>query len=303
MLAQAFDQMQTRFAIDLFRSIQVLADRHLGLREERLVLGGATYSYATRGEGDRPLVLVHGFASDRSCWSLLLSKIKGSQRIIVLDLPAWGKSSFDSKASYTPLAQAQRLEEIRQALGIERWHLAGISMGGAISGVYAALYPDRVLSLSLLNAAGIGGSAQAPFVREALRGSNRLIMKVPEDIEALLSFVFLRRPFLPRFVKRALAFDYLRRRMIQERLFADLIADPQILERHFSMIKAPIQVIWGRYDKVIDVSCVETLRALKSEIAVHIFEDCGHFPIMEKPRETAALLINFIRKQTHSRDT
>ncbi len=285
-------------AITLFRLSQTVMIKALGLREAKLRIDGFEISYASRGNEGLPLVLVHGFASDRNSWNMLISKIKSRQRIIAIDLPGWGASSYDPQARYQLGDQAHRLEAVRKALGIERWHLAGISMGGGVSGTYAGLYPERVASLSLLDSAGIPGSRPAPFFIEVEAGRNPLIVRQKADLETLFAFVFLKRPQLPGWWERAMTLDYLKRLAIQEKLFVDLVADLTAVERHLPCIKAPIQVLWGRHDRVLDVSSVEKIRQLRPDAKLHIFEDCGHFPIMEKPRETADLLLSHVQRST-----
>ncbi len=270
--------------------LQKLVMKKLGLREEQLTIDGFTLSYARRGGAD-PLLLVHGFATDKHSWSQMIHHIERSRPVISIDLPGWGRSSFDPKARYTPEDQAHRLEAFRKALGLERWHLAGISMGGAIVGTYAALYPDRVLSLSLLDAAGISGTRLTPFFHEVQAGRNPLIVEKPGDLDTLLAFVFLKPPRMPGFMRRAMIAHYRQRLDIQKQLFTDLIAVLDGVEQGLPRITAPIQVIWGRHDQVVDVSCVDTLKRLRSDLKVTIFEDCAHFPIMEKPRATARALV------------
>ncbi len=251
-------------------------------------------SMASSGNGP-PLVFLHGFASDRSCWSLIWPFFMKGYRIILIDLPAWGKSSYQSSARYRPIDQAERLEKLREIMQLESWHLIGISMGAAIAGIYAAKYPERMQSLTLLNAAGLSSDQGRPMVDDSLLKNNPLVLEKASDISNLWRHVFFRQPFLTRLYTPALTLEYLRRLTIQKKLFQDLIEDPYSLEKYIFDIKTPTQVIWGQQDRLIDVSCLERLHNARPDFRYHVIERCGHLPILERPRTTAKLMKQWLQ--------
>jgi len=138
--------------------------------------------------GERePLVLVHGFGANKENWLRLSQQLWDDFDIIAPDLPGHGDSVQDMALSYRIPEQARRLGAILDQLDIERAHLAGNSMGGAIAAVFAAEHPERVMSLSLLDT---GGVHRHPSKMDELieQGKNPLLVKDSEGYARLVDF-------------------------------------------------------------------------------------------------------------------
>lgn len=58
-------------------------------------------------------------------------------------------------------------------------------------------------------------------------------------------------------------------------------------------IKVPTQIIWGKQDQVLDVSGADMLAKSIANCQVELLENCGHSVVMERPRKTAKLIIDF----------
>ena len=116
----------TRFMFDLQR-------RHSGLRRREIEIpGGLRYVYLEGGRGE-PLLLLHGFGADKDHFTRVARFLTPHYRLIVPDHIGFGQSSHPQDADYAAPAQAARLRAFMRALGIERFHLGGSSMGGQIS--------------------------------------------------------------------------------------------------------------------------------------------------------------------------
>lgn len=59
-------------------------------------------------------------------------------------------------------------------------------------------------------------------------------------------------------------------------------------------IKVPTQIIWGKQDQVLDVSGADMLAKSITNSQVELLENCGHSVVMERPRKTAKLLVDFL---------
>jgi pimeloyl-ACP methyl ester carboxylesterase len=68
------------------------------------------------------------------------------------------------------------------------------------------------------------------------------------------------------------------------------------LEKELPKIKTPALILWGDQDKVIDVSCVPVFERGLSNHQTAIIKDCGHLPKLERPGETAAAHLGFLKK-------
>ena len=103
--------------------------------------------YVEEGDGF-PVVLIHGLAGDHRAWLPQIAAFKDRHRVIAFDNPGSGASSdVTDPASTEDLASATL--SLMDSLGIDRAHVIGRSMGGAIAQHMALLEPDRVHSMVL----------------------------------------------------------------------------------------------------------------------------------------------------------
>ncbi|MCJ1283091.1 hypothetical protein MMC26_002418 [Xylographa opegraphella] len=108
-----------------------------------------TTNYALHGSGAETVVLVNGLADDLSSWSLQLPALLAAGfRVLRFDNRGVGLSDQPA-GPYTAEVLADDAKALVGALGLERFHLVGVSMGGMIAQSYALAYPADVLSLVL----------------------------------------------------------------------------------------------------------------------------------------------------------
>jgi pimeloyl-ACP methyl ester carboxylesterase len=62
-------------------------------------------------------------------------------------------------------------------------------------------------------------------------------------------------------------------------------------------LAAPTLIIWGRHDRLIDVSCTEIMRARIPNNHCVVFEDAGHIPMLECPAEAAAVHLEHLLRR------
>ena len=112
-----------------------------GLERKAITVGDHEVIYLDGGSGP-PVVLLHGFGSNKDLWNAVAARLTPAYRVIVPDLPGFGESTKRESANYDVQTQVKRLHEFLNNLGIEQKHIAGNSMGGMISVAYAATYPE-----------------------------------------------------------------------------------------------------------------------------------------------------------------
>lgn len=110
------------------------------------------------GSGSQPIIFLHSLAGNTNQWSAQLNHLRSTHRAIAIDLRGHGRSSSDEDFSIESMAQ-DVLEVVNQ-LGIERFILAGHSMGGSVAIAYAGAHPDRLAGLLLVDPSG--DSTQMP---------------------------------------------------------------------------------------------------------------------------------------------
>jgi pyruvate dehydrogenase E2 component (dihydrolipoamide acetyltransferase) len=178
------------------------------------------------------------------------------------------------------------VEGALDALGIEQVHLTGHSMGGAIATLAALRRPERVASLTLIASAGLGPEINASFVDGFVRASRR--REATEVLRLLVDN--------PALVSRAMVEDVLRYKRLDgvtaaltkvaEAWFAEGRQSVDLTAR-ITALMVPVQLIWGRNDRIIPVAHAE---ALAARLPVHILEAAGHLPHMEKAGEVNRLI-------------
>ena len=283
----------------LVRGLLPATRRLLGLRTRAIEVEGKMWPYLEGGPSSaEAVVLVHGFGGDKDNWLLYGWRLRREYRVIIPDLPGFGDNSKDPDAAYDGATQAERLLHFIDALHLERVHLGGNSMGGLIALRFAMAYPQRVASLALLNNAGVLGSRRSELELAAERGENPLTVSTPAEFEELLSFVTHKRVPLPGVIKQVLADNAIAHREFWDSIFwplrEELLRGP--LNEQLGNIKAPTLVIWGRHDRVIDVSCCDVLAAGLPDNACLILEDVGHLPMLEDPGQSSAAHLAHLRR-------
>ena len=288
-LMAAFPEDATRaaFAIERFRS---------GLEHKSIVLDGETWHYLDGGPTEAPVVLLlHGFSADKDNWTRFSKKLTDQYRVIAPDLPGFGESARHFERDYSVSAQSDWLHDFAAALKLDRFHLGGNSMGGFIAAFYAYRYSSQVESLVLIDNAGITSPDASEMQLALERGENPLLTSSAEDFDRLLGFVSYKQPFVPWPAKGVLAQRSFENSAFNRRIF-DSYKDARAvsLEPILADIKQPVLIIWGEFDRVLDVSSIDVMRPLLPQAKVVIMQDTGHIPMLERPQETAAYYLEFL---------
>ena len=251
---------------------------------------GRRLRYLELGEGGGvPVLLVHGFGADLNTWMFTQPALAAGWHTIALDLPGHGGSAKDVGAGDAE-SLTNAVNGALGALGIERVHLVGHSMGGAIAALVALREPERVVSLTLIASAGLGREVNASFIDGFVRASRR------RDTAEVLGLLVDD----PALVSRSMVEDVLR----YKRLDGVTAALTKIAEAWFAggrqsldftdriaALTMPVQLVWGRNDRIIPAAHAE---ALTARLPVHILDAVGHLPHMEKAAEVNRLIGQFI---------
>jgi pyruvate dehydrogenase E2 component (dihydrolipoamide acetyltransferase) len=261
-----------------------------GVKPREILVGGRRLRYLDLGQGDGvPVLLVHGFGADLNTWMFTQPALAAARRTVALDLPGHGGSAKDVGAG-DPESLTDVVEGAIGALGIEPVHLVGHSMGGAVAASLALRRPERVASLTLIASAGLGTEVNASFIDGFVRASRR---REAAEILGLLVHD-------PALVSRAMVEDVLR----YKRLDGVTAALAKIAEAWFAggrqaldltarivELTMPVQLIWGREDRIIPVTHANSLA---SYLPVRILDTTGHLPHMEKAGEVSRQIEQFI---------
>ncbi len=221
-------------------------------------ISGRRLRWLEMGEGDgAPVLLVHGFGGDLNTWMFTQPALAEARRTIALDLPGHGGSAKEVGAG-GPEELTDAVEGLADALGIERMHLVGHSMGGAVAALAALRRPERAASLTLIAAAGLGPEIDGAFIDGFIRAGRRR-----EAVEVLSRLVYD-----PKSVSRAMVEEVLRYKRL-DGVPAALTAIAAAwfpggrqsldLTERLKALTIPVQLIWGRADRIIPAAHAEAL--------------------------------------------
>ena len=271
----------------LLASVQLVERQLAGLTPRTVNVDGLTLHYYEGGPADAPtLLMIHGFGANRDNWLRFARHFK-DYRVIALDLPGFGESSKPD-IDYDVASQTERVHAFAKTLGLTRLHLIGNSMGGHIAALYAARHPEQVLSVALLDNAGVTSPRKSEMFAMIERGEpNPLVVRRAEDFDALMRFVFVNPPPLPESLKRHFAEQSMANQAIYDKIFRQLRERYVPLEPELPKIQVPTLLLWGEQDRVLDVSSIEVMKPLLKQPSVVIMPDCGHAPMIERPEDTA----------------
>ncbi len=282
------------------RLIQGLMRSSSGLWEKSRTVDGITWPYLEGGPAAADtLVLVHGFGGDKDQWVQYAGHLTKTYHVIVPDLPGFGDNTKDPALTYHTGTQAERLRAFLKALGVERFHLAGNSMGGMIALRYAAAHPEELLSMALFNNAGIIGKEKTELELALDEGKNLLSVSEPADIDRLLGFLAYEPlkvpgPFKKVMFGKAKAAEDLHNKIFFDELAVEALQDA--FNDRLAEIHVPTLVVWGTHDRLLHVTCADVLKAGLPKNHCVIFEETGHVPMMERPKESAAEHQEFVER-------
>ncbi|MEM1117537.1 MAG: alpha/beta fold hydrolase [Bacteroidota bacterium] len=274
-----------------------IADRRddAGLVATETVVDGRTVAFLER-EGDGPtLVLVHGFGASKDAWLAFAAEIPDGPRILVPDLAGHGDTEA-GPGGYDALRLGDELGAWLDAAAPGPVHVAGSSMGGNVAARLALDRPEAVRSLTLYDPAGVVPPVPSRRDSLAAAGDFVLIPTTRDAFDRLIALSFVEEPDIPGPARDVLAEDYARREPFLRSLLAGLGRDPDNVRPRLGEIAAPTLLVWGAEDHVIHVSAASVWEAGLPDVTVQILPNVGHAPMMERPAETAADFLSFVRQ-------
>ncbi len=274
------------------------------------VLNGVRIHYTIRGSG--PAVIAHsgGPGMDARAWDDF-ARIDEFVTVIALHPRGSGLSGLAENDAYLLADYAADLEALRLHLGLDRPIVMGWSHGGMVAQQYAFSYPNALSKLILFDTsayfgeflsdieAAVRGFGDQPWFEEsfaALKKEWAGDYQTDEDMAQL--WVHEMKFYFRHFDERAQAYHqrtgHLPIRIAPLKVFNDREAATMDLRPRLKEIRVPTLVIVGQHDFITNVAMAREMAAHIPGARLEIFEDSGHFAIVEEPQKFYRVVKEFV---------
>jgi len=265
----------------------------------RVQANGITMNYDTQGSGE-PMVLIPYLAADYACYAFQVADYSKHFTCISVDPRGAGETDKPS-GTYSMELFADDVAALMQALKIERAHVAGLSLGGAVGLWLAAKYPARVRSLSVHSV----WTKTDPFLKtvvETWRVMAKGLQSVPEMIIAgIFPWCFTPELYAAKPDYIGSLAEFVRGRPAQP-LDAFMRQSDAVIahdvESQLGKIKAPTMITFGRHDMVTSTRFADRLTKGIRGSEMVVFEGCAHAPIYEKVDEFNRTTLEFLKRHS-----
>jgi pimeloyl-ACP methyl ester carboxylesterase len=256
-------------------------------------------NYESQGSGE-PLVLIPYLAADNACYAFQVADY--AKHFTCLSVDPRGAGETDKPAgAYSTAMFADDIAAFMQAIGVERAHVSGLSLGAAVGLWLAGKHPQRVKSLSLHSA----WDKTDPYLKVVVEGWRTMARGLPTVtdmvIQGVLPWCFTPELYAakPDFIEAIAAF--VRGRPVQP-LDAFLRQSDAVIahdaQSQLANIRAPTQITFGRRDMVTSTRFAGPLNSGISGSELAVFENCAHAPIYENVGEFNERTLNFLKRHS-----
>jgi pimeloyl-ACP methyl ester carboxylesterase len=283
-----FPESVFKLAVDAQRRSAGLVKKEIQVEDHRIV-------YLEGGTGET-IVLLHGFGGYKDQWTAFAKYMKG-HHLVIPDIPGFGESSKLPSDDYGVERQVERIARFAGALNLDKFHVAGNSLGGAYAAAIAAKYPGRVLTLALLDTAGAPSPNKSKFVLQLEQGNNLLLASNPDEVEKLMDLAYAKPPGIPSAFRKILIADWIAHTEFNRKVWDDTHPFQLSLASVLPRIQAPVLILWGAQDNMLDVGGVEFLEKNLRHYRTIVMKDTGHCPMIERAEETAKVYMSFLQEK------
>lgn len=273
-------------------------------QDRYIKIGQINARYWTEGNQGSPVILIHGIGMYLESWLPSVATLATQHQVYAVDLPGHGKTEKPLNIAYTIENLSQFIKDFMTALDIEKAHIVGHSLGGAISTRLALTQAAAVDRLVLVGSAGLGKEVtmvlrimSVPVIgemltRPSLSGSAntaKMLVYDPAVVTNELIELAYQMSLLPNMQK-----SFLKVLRANGNLFGQSKSMYVPNTQGLSSITKPVLVVWGQQDQVVPVAHAEIAAKYLPNVSVQIFDNCGHFPMLEHTIDFNKLLLNFL---------
>ena len=252
-----------------------------------------------------PIIMLHGWLSYRGVWEQTAEALQDRYNCIAVDLLGFGESDKPDDADYSIKAQGQRVLQLADTLGFERFAIMGHSMGGQIAlGSAGSSAPERVESI--VNISGVISGQLSPYIEKitlrfialarrfpVLYSIWRALLRYDPLIDEIFKSWFYNINSVPKedwAMDRDMAFRPELRISAYE---AGKALKTFNLSPYLPRIAAPTLTIFGEQDTVVPITDAHLAKEKIPGSHLVLIDNCGHFPMYERSERYLKAVQNF----------
>lgn len=256
--------------------------------------------YRVEGYGES-VVLIHGFCESMDIWDDFVTVLSQRYRVITPDLPGHGKTGnrrqggTSGEQVNTMEMQAEAVNQVLKACGVDRCNMIGHSMGGYTTLAFAELFPDKIKGLCLFHSTAMSDTEEKRLDRD------RAIEAIKKDKNAFLDGL-IPKMFAPsnliRMKKEVEKVLSIAKNISETGLIAALYGMRNRKDRQHVMEKAdyPVLFVIGKDDQLIPFDKMLPQIVMPKHSEVLILSGVGHMGFYEATEKTLFALGKFMEQ-------
>lgn len=274
--------------------VEQLKAKYADNNSEFISINGMDIHLRQQGVGET-LLLLHGTGSSLHTWEDWVGQLKDSFHVVTIDLPGFGLTGPHPEHIYTTAMYNSLINNIKDHLSINTFHIGGNSFGGYISWNYTLDHPDIVDKLILIDAAGYEHDSPLIFKLIANPIIGPLLKRLTSKslIESNIKEVYhdeskISSQLIDRY------YDMTLREGNRDALFARVKRVDENRIDKISQISEPTLIMWGENDAWAPVEDAFKFDKDLPNSQLTVFKEVGHVPMEEIPIKSAQVIRSFL---------
>lgn len=261
--------------------------KSVSIESKFTTLDGARIHYVNYGKGSEALVLIHGWTMNGDNWRDQVPGFWEKYRVVVIDLPGHGLSD-KPQTTYSMDYFARAIDAVMRDAKVKRSVLVGHSMGTPVARQFYRKYPDKTLAIVIVD-----GSLR-PFGDRAMLDRMIAGLRAPNYKDTMNTmFSGMSGPGLSAEAKARIAASSSATPQYVLISAMEGMADPSIWGD--DKINLPVLAIMAK-NPFYPPNVEESFRGIAPKMEFYLWDDVGHFLMMERPKQVNETILAFLDK-------
>jgi|CXWL01.1.fsa_nt_gi pimeloyl-ACP methyl ester carboxylesterase len=290
----AYESLASRYESAASRYVDLPGGVHMHYRDEGVQTPGAP-----------TLLLLHGFSASLHTWEQWVPLLGDEYRVVSLDLPGHGLTRAPAGYQASMENYREEVAAFAQSQGLQRFAIAGSSMGGNVAWEYAFAHPEQVEALILVDASGWPETrpdlSEEPQIFKLLRNPIAApILRDLDNTQLTRQGLLAAFPNHPELVDDAMVSRYVdlsrapghRDMLIQ--LTLNFRERANATAERLAALQMPVLILQGDQDRLVPPEHAQMFKDAISQSQLVMFEGIGHVPQEEIPDQSATAVREFL---------